>query len=389
MTTEGYVIARSRTSSKQYFTSSSSYDRPRWIPAMEATVYHSPELAQKAAVKLGVAGAYGARVVSLKEAMELEMPDDKQQQDPNAPPEGGMDASFGPGEDGKSEMTADEQQDACPDCNHTPCTCEGGDGDQEGADGDEGGDIHQEIEDHFAGGEADIDPQDGEVDDEHRDEPELPATHMEGIDTTVTTIKYQNLGAVTPLDDADSKQPEDKVSVPSEVMSDLKATIAKFDAEAKEKNEVDDTRASFCLTVAAALKTLQSDLAQGDSAGMKQAQIHMTSWMNAITTQLPLSVSKFVLHGGRKATLSDLFSAKKFEKKMVAEAAAEHAAKHQDWMRKCRRVSPDCQFDGHKDVEMVAADWTTVNNAEVGRWDGRKGEGSVNDKVVLKKTKVK
>jgi hypothetical protein len=64
----GYVIAQYKTATN-YFTTTSSYDRPRWIPITEASVYQTAEIAQQAISKLWKNGAYSAKLLSITEVM--------------------------------------------------------------------------------------------------------------------------------------------------------------------------------------------------------------------------------------------------------------------------------------------------------------------------------
>lgn len=321
MTKEGYVVARNRKT-EQYFTSTSSYDRPRWTAVKEATVYMSAELAQKAAVKLGINGAYGACIIPLKEAMSFQMPDeqlppsDMQPQNPD-----GMEMDIGPDGNGGTEMTAADQEEPCEQCQHSPCTCDHGDDvdDDIAAHFDDMGDkISDPSDPGMVGDEQDGESVDDLVDDELKNQPRSP--RMESIDTTVHKITYAN-AAQTDAEDTTAHAPDAeldaKVKVPSEVISDLKAAIAKFDKDGKEYDKRDDARASFSMTIAGAFEELLDLLQQGTVEGVKMAQVKMTSWMNPITSNLPVSVQKFIFTGGKKATLKDLFDTKKSEKKAL------------------------------------------------------------------------
>jgi hypothetical protein len=111
--------------------------------------------------------------------------------------------------------------------------------------------------------------------------------------------------------------------VPADLKAALKTVIDGFRKEAEEKNERDDTRASFCLTVADALQELHDDLSTGTALGMKQAQIRMTSLMSPITNQIPADVITFISRGGRKSTLKDLFATVKESKRTSYDAMAD------------------------------------------------------------------
>src|SRR5512139_767142 len=66
----GYVIAKNK-SLQEFFVASSAYDRPRWVPLAEATVYPTADIAQTASTKLyKSSGAYEARLASYADLME-------------------------------------------------------------------------------------------------------------------------------------------------------------------------------------------------------------------------------------------------------------------------------------------------------------------------------
>ncbi|TFG98331.1 hypothetical protein E4H12_06345 [Candidatus Thorarchaeota archaeon] len=105
---------------------------------------------------------------------------------------------------------------------------------------------------------------------------------------------------------------DEKCPCPAEIMSQLKAVISDFEKAAKDNDENmnDETKAAFEKTAASALQQLADDLALGTVAGVKQAQIHMTSYMNPITSHIPADVTNFIGRGGRKSSLKDLFAVK-------------------------------------------------------------------------------
>jgi hypothetical protein len=103
---------------------------------------------------------------------------------------------------------------------------------------------------------------------------------------------------------------DEKVIVPAEVMSELKAAVVSFDNAAKQFDRVDDVKGSYAMTAASALQQLVDDLELGTVAGIKQAQIHMSSYMNIISAHVPSEVVNFIHRGGRKSSLRDMFSTK-------------------------------------------------------------------------------
>ena len=334
MSKTGYLIARNRKND-EYFTSSSAYDRPRWTPVAEATVYATAELAQNAIKKLLRYGAYEARVLSLQEAIELEMPDEKM------PPAAGdmppMDGEeLPPEDDPDAEMVAMDQDEPCEMCDHCPCTC---DDDEDGVDDIVDAKLSGEELPPMDGEELPVDgeelpPMDGEelpVDGE--EDPLLPPVRESaGLSTKAELIKFKNPGVDhSAKPGVETSQPGDhdeKCSVPAEVMSDLQKAIDEMVKCAEMSNTRDDTKASFCMTVAEAMKTLKDKLAQGTVGGVKAAQIEMTSWMNAITMHVPVSVQKFIYMGGRKPTLKDMFDDKRSTQKALNELSNDTLTKY-------------------------------------------------------------
>lgn len=350
----GYVIVPFRTA-KQYFTASSAYDRPRWVDLTEASVFLTPELAQSAVKKLWTGGAISAKVIPLSELarLDMEMPDEE------------MDGIEEPAGD---EMVADRQgnemgdemRGTCSDCDCDPCEC---DGEQDGDIGLDGGDV---LDDKLGDELGDKLDRKASFQDE---EDSLLAQHlraesgMEGEETARLHPKElamlgkkrvdmkeafkvpqrpgndpakptENKTTVANMTDPKSKQVDfadpvgkedkpttdltyatahphsDAVKVPTEIKSQLKAVVDQFAKEAKDKEFVDDNQGSFALTAAAALQQLLDDLETGTVEGIKQAQIHMTSFMNPITQHIPADVVTFIARGGRKPTLKDLFGVK-------------------------------------------------------------------------------
>lgn len=104
---------------------------------------------------------------------------------------------------------------------------------------------------------------------------------------------------------------DEKVTLPAEVKSALKSQIVYFEQCAEEENSHDDTRASFCMTVADALTMLLHDLEAETVGGIKQSQIRMSTYMSPITQHIPEIVRDFIAYGGRKKTLKDLFDMKR------------------------------------------------------------------------------
>lgn len=323
MTPQGYLIARNR-SADAFFTSASSYDRPSWVALTEAKKYATAELAQAAATKLYRHGAYEARIVSVQEAMAFDFPPEdaegkKQDVAPVALPN---DEEALAQQSDKGEMVAAEQQPA--------------------PDGDENnGGLDDELEDlvdQASGEEPGMKPRNSESGEELAQrlssgegglgesatmpaKPPLDAQPSENDKTAdklpkTPAIKYKDPSELeNPADDESANSvilPHDeKIKIPSEVMTALNTAIAEFDKGATYAGNQNDDKASFCMTVADAFKSLKANLDQGTVAGLKAAQVNMTSWMNPITSHLPEVVQKFIYMGGRKPTLQNMFDMKR------------------------------------------------------------------------------
>ena len=281
-------------------------------------------------------------------------------------------------DDKSDEMTADDSSgsEACPECGHEPCTCENNDEDHndepqtcsqcngsgegqyegekciscggsgvdgsgvdelEGREHDEFG--HQEEEENafsrakfsrgqsvmYRGAKHKVLADDGtgvstiaptgDNSKPIRANNTALAAVSEGIDTKVTKITYDKPAMTDAKFDQGGDAHDEKVKVPSNVSLDLKAAIAEFSKGAEFNNTRDDAKASFMMTTAEALKTLQAYLDLGTVAGIKQAQISLTSMMSPIVNNVPTSVLKFIHMGGKKQTLKDLFDSKRTDKK--------------------------------------------------------------------------
>lgn len=353
-----YVIAKNK-GRKAFFTTASSYDRPQWVAVKEAKVYTTAELAESAAKKLYKYGAYEARIMTLNEAIQLELPpeedtrsaeDDaeremvaiKQSADPEVDPsevetsadvdmEAQVDTKLGIA-DQADRAAIDSVLDAESDAEGNPQ----GNPDDEFADPDT---ISGEV-DPFA------DPQDINGAEQVAGGPDgAPITRVgrlgqryptnesatmpprrEGVakpeenDKTAVdvkmpeVIKYKDKDEQDPAltsDDGSKGETEDeKVRVPANVLSELRAAIAKHEKEVKQ-HERDEIRASFSMTVVDAFKAVLEQLEMGTVASIKCAQICMTSWMSPITALLPASVIKFVTSGGRSLSLKERFNEKR------------------------------------------------------------------------------
>ena len=370
---DGYVISY-HGKSTEFFTASSSYDRPRWVSLDEATVYLSADLASEAAKKLWRSGSISAKIKPLQEvSLDLEMPNEQ-------PPAPTMTA----GDTGQDdEMVASQQQDSgedeirgsCPDCDCDPCECQVDDLesdtdalDQEPIADDEVdgnvvrlGDVADEVPPSDGYDETDPrtwDKRDGMQDEEtlvgqhvkaaagmeseevarlHPKELKMlgkkrldmkesvklpspgsnPASPSENKDTVNSIAKPKELDVsdkVNTSKDELKLDHEEKVKVPSDIKTELKSVIAELDRVAKSNENRNDEKASFAMTASSALKQVADELDKGTVESIKQAQVLISSFMSPITSYIPSEVIKFVARGGQKPTLKDLFATKRQRK---------------------------------------------------------------------------
>jgi hypothetical protein len=115
----------------------------------------------------------------------------------------------------------------------------------------------------------------------------------------------------------------DKITVPSSIKSSLKTAITKFKSSAAKFDTRNDVQASQDLTVQDALQQLLDDLSTGTLDGIKQAQIHMTSYMTPITQHIPGDVVKFIAKGGKQDSLKDMFATMKESKRVDFDSMAD------------------------------------------------------------------
>lgn len=337
----GYLI-ENLLNKKHYFTSTSSYDRPRWVEANQASVYESADSAERAMKKMIKYGVNSVRLVNLSELSitqppvdlppEDEMPEDQLAMD--LPPED-IPADDASPED---EMVAQDQVDAPIDSEYRT---------------DITSDEHQE------GDEINIDelpPEDAIGQDPMADE--LSPEENEEITNKSSgfsrghSVSYKGMKYVVVADDGNGNlqiaqadaptkiirvnasellpvsesatidspavkgediagAPDEKITVPANVKSGLDSVIQKYSDEAKTFTGRDDARASFAMTIADAAAELKELISAGTVESIKQAQIKYSTYMNAITTNFPAEVVKFIASGGRKPTLKDLFDSKR------------------------------------------------------------------------------
>lgn len=362
----GYLI-ENLLNKKHYFTSTSSYDRPRWVEASRASVYESADSAERAMKKMIKYGVNSVRLVNLSELSITQHPED-------LPPED-IPADDASPED---EMVAQDQVDAPIDSEYRTdiASDEYQEGDEINIDelpSEENEEITNKSSGFSRGHSVSYkgmkyvvvaDDGNGNLQIAQSDAPTkiirvnaselLPVHESEKPVTELTDDELKRLiriktknglahnlskSAMDRLSAAKAEQarrrasvkesadvvsepassndvdvsgdPETKVSVPAEAKNGLSAIIQKYTDEAEKFNGRDDARASFAMTVAAAASEIKELLDQGTVEALKQAQIRLSSFMNPITSLFPAETLKFISSGGRKPTLKDLFDSKR------------------------------------------------------------------------------
>lgn len=125
----------------------------------------------------------------------------------------------------------------------------------------------------------------------------------------VTTIKFNDPAIVNDKardsDNDVASNLESKITVPAEVVADLKRLAKEYSVE-----EQDNVASSFNLTMVGAIEDLLNALSYKDVDGFKRAQVVYQSFMSALTDKFPESVKTFLLGGGTKMSLKSLFKDK-------------------------------------------------------------------------------
>lgn len=327
----GYLI-ENLLDKKHYFTSTSSYDRPRWVEAKQASVYESADSAERAMKKMIKYGINSVRLVNLSELSIAQPPEDQLAMD--LPPEDLPADDVSP----EDEMVAQDQVDAPIDSEYRT--------DIESGEHQEGDEIN--IDELPLEDEISQDPMADELPPEENEE----ITNKSSGFSRGHSVSYKGMKYVVVADDGNGNlqvaqsdaptkiirvnasellpvsesatidspavkgedivgAPDEKITVPANVKSGLDSVIQKYSDEAKTFTGRDDARASFAMTIADAAAELKELISTGTVESIKQAQIKYSTYMNAITTNFPAEVVKFIASGGRKPTLKDLFDSKR------------------------------------------------------------------------------
>lgn len=335
----GYVIAQNK-SAKNFFTSTSSYDRPNWISVTEATIYPTAEIAQAAITKLWKNGSYSACLKPISEALPM---------NPNKPDElagqGNGDEQYYDDQNGdlKDQMKAGTLDDENPD------EISLDDDEVETLDGEQVGDEEDQFgEDDFGNEEDQFDefgnngidrenssrfsePEENEqsflspleralsrgkrptqhnireaaIPKTHKSQSDAPSSDNKTIATDLPKPKIVQFKQ-TLTDPADAKFGDDieplynPNATPAKITKALKDSIKEFQAAADYNNGKDDAQASHAFTIASALQDILTDLEQGTKEGLKQAQIRITTYWNGITSHFPPEVIDYLYKSGRQ-----------------------------------------------------------------------------------------
>jgi hypothetical protein len=344
MNRKGFAIAQNRDTTG-FFTSSSSYDQPKWTPLKEATVFPTAELAQRALSKLLTYGAYSARIVEAT-AMEFGFPDEGPNKD--QAPIVKTDGKISDAEMEAGGLSDDPEEDLNLDDDEIETEDDFGEfDDREGT--DEFGTDEQALgaDDEFGTEEEpELDEFGNPIEQEENEQafmspvesklmgmkspngngpmresatmpgkPQSDAAPSENKNTVVDqkkvpVIKFTQDNRVE--NDTDFTQDIDSLhkefKTPKNVMRAIKASIDLYNDAAEFNNGRDDAQASLALTVADALGMIHDYLALNTHEGLKQAQIKITTLMNPITTNFPPEVIDFLYKSGRQpASLKNIF----------------------------------------------------------------------------------
>lgn len=315
MKKKGYVIAQNKAE-QAFFTSSSSYDMPKWLPINECAVYATADLAEKALIKLLKKGSYSARLIELQ-SMEFEFPDEGPNKDePSVMQTTGEEPIDDMDMEEDPEMTAGQLSDN-PEEDLNLDDDEIEIGDQIEGDQDNEFSIMPEEDDENAMSPLELKLMNTKSRAPVR-ESSIPIRKLSDVktpDNNKTVLdepKPDYAKDNVPCGDFDyAKEVEPlhhTIKIPANVMSAIRDTINMFNQSAEFNNGRDDAQASFSMTVADALKTLEDCLKLGTQEGLVQAQIKFTSYMSPITTHIPDEVKMFLMKGERqKDSLKDIF----------------------------------------------------------------------------------
>lgn len=370
-----YVIAKTSKRS-EFFTASSSYDRPLWVKLTEATVYVTADAAELACRKLFRFGSSLTSVVAnLEELAGLQLAPIAatviRKREDILPAETDMLQADGQPVD--DPENCDDIQ-GCPVPGDDPIT---------GLPG-----VTVPSADDYAPTPDDGLPSD--IDSTIADiaalltaspviEGEIPKGRGSNPKSEDTIEKFPDIGQIKfndpvydsmpPLENVDGNQDpdEEKAAIPPKIKSQLATAIKEYAAKVNSKSYDQDTT-SFYMTVQGAMEELAEYLAQGTVDGLKRAQVKLTSFMSPITVLIPEEVRAYLYRLGQPCSLKDLVG--DIKQKTVTNESVE--GDFATWKKACSAKGSNVQFAGGMDG-CQAVHWDSKSNPVVGDWDGQNG----------------
>ncbi|KKK66995.1 hypothetical protein LCGC14_2958510, partial [marine sediment metagenome] len=112
-------------------------------------------------------------------------------------------------------------------------------------------------------------------------------------------------------EDYEMTDDDQKVKVPSKILSELKRVIGEVTRESEKAKPRDFERANYYEDTAEALQIVYDELAKKTVQGLKQAQYLSQRMMNVQRALMPDSVWKFLVDGGERRSLKAYMTAVK------------------------------------------------------------------------------
>ena len=135
----------------------------------------------------------------------------------------------------------------------------------------------------------------------HVDHPTQPANVTAPYDTVYDTPEFEE-----EEEDYEMANDDEKITVPANVLSDLKAVITDCEGEAEKAKKRDNfERHHYYADTAEALQIVHDYLAMKTIEGLKRAQLLSHRMANVSRHLMPDHVWKFIVDGGKKRSLKD------------------------------------------------------------------------------------
>lgn len=277
-----YLIKHS--GSKLYFSSAGSYDRPKWVPLAEATRYVASDFASKAHTHLIRNMFLNTSIVSEATEQAAQMVAAKQAE-PKTP---------------NYDLTSDTEESR------------------------EEEQVNVMVNDDLGIEEPEEPEEAMPVDDpmNANDYPDQPNEEEQLVDTTIDdgasevdlTISESDQPKAKEIELKDTTKPlEDLVPGENEGVQVPDAIIRALDHTAKEADIIADTtgameKQQFAIALAGNARILAELLRKKTVDSIRDAQIKLTSLDNRLFYRLPRLATDFIMSGGKKQTVSDLFT---------------------------------------------------------------------------------